>query len=517
MDTNSEYIKKLVNKQTKTVLNIGSAWFFGISLAILSIFYALTFRKGHYWVGDDLQYIRHAINLIEGKLYVDPLHITNAIATVGPQMYPPIFPLILSVVYGLFGLNFVAMKVVLIAFFISSLVFVKTLVKQRLSEAGAIFLVFFLGLNPELWDFKDRILSEFPFMFFVFLALLLMQLKDNKATYVIAMFLGVVMYLSYGIREIAIVLPLTLITYELWHYRRVTRHSMFVIGLFVLLVVIQKLVLGSVSMHSEYKQQLDLLMESGATAPTAFSYVNTDLENIIKQGERYLWSLYGILQIKYLPFGGYFFLFANICVLTGYVTALFRKISITEIYVTGYFCALLIFAGFDGFRYLLPILPFYVFYLISGFLKLIVLAPYFKKIGVISAILTVAFVNFMGFLDKALILEEHYERSNSLDQLYSYVVAKTATTDVLVATNPRVLSFFTRRRASAYPFHKNDADWFMKYLRVIDARYLITTTTSSTQTLLDERKLDLLFKNYRDSFSLVFNNDFFKVYELTNL
>ncbi|MBL4744187.1 MAG: hypothetical protein JKX87_06075 [Cycloclasticus sp.] len=513
MSANLEPKKTLLSKVGETVSDINDTWLFGISLTILAIFYALTLRTGHYWVGDDLQYIRHAINLIEGKPYIDPLYISNAMAYVAPQAYPPIFPLILSVVYAIFGLNFMAMKITLIGFFISSLVIVKIIFKQHISNVASTLLVLYLGLNPEFWDFKDRILSEYPFLFFVLLALLLMQLSDSKQTYIYAVLLGFTMYLSYGIREIALVLPLTLVTYELWHYRRVTMRSVVAIGLFLLLAMTQKLVFEATPVHLEFKQQLDLLLESGTASPTTFSHININPENIFKQGERYFWSLYRFLQIRYLPFSGYFYLFANICVLTGYITALRQKIRFTEIYFIGYFCTILLFAGFDGFRYLLPILPFYVMYLFTGFLKITSFCRHPIKIS-LTGLLLIIYINAIGLSDMKSGFIGPSTLSVKLEQLFSFVSNHTQTTDTFVTKEPRVLSFFTRRPASTYPDQIDSPDWFMKYLQIIQAKYLITAPTM--QRPHNKKAIDWVLNHHSNELALVFDNETFKVYYLTD-
>lgn len=513
------YLKPDKTQQNSTnnfVVNNSNSWFFYVVLIVITIFYVLTLRSGHYWVGDDLQYIRHAINLVEGKPYIDPLYINNSIATVSPAVYPPVFPFILSVIYALFGVNFVAMKMMLIGFFISSLVVLKMILEKHISSTLIISVALFLGVNPELWEFKDRILSEFPFLFFALLTLLLMQLNDVKRTYVYAIFLGITMYFSYGIREIALVLPLTLITYELWHYRKISTYTMITIGLFALLVTTQKLALGASSTPPDLTQQLDLMMESGSTIPNTFSYINISPENIFKQGERYFWSTYRILQIKHLPYSGHLYLFVNILVLTGYLSLLFKKVRVTEIYFMGYLCALLLFAGFEGFRYLLPILPFYFLYLVIGFLKLISALPSLLKYALSALILAIVFVNFTGFLNKETSLLEVNKRSPKIDQLHSYVSDHTHKTDVLVCINPRVVSFFTQRPASTYPFSKGDPEWFMNYLRAIKARYLITEIDISTKSLHKKQEIDLLFDKYPDRFIQVFNNSSFQVYHITN-
>ena len=269
---------------------------------------------------------------------------------------------------------------------------------------------------------------------------------------------------------------------------------------------------------ASFKQQLDLLIDSGATSLTTFSYINIDPENIFKQGERYFWRLYSFLQIKHLPYSGYFYLFINICVLTGYIRSLTEKIRFTEIYFAGYLCGLLIFSGFNGFnglRYLLPILPFYLMYLINGFLKLTSFCRHPIKIS-LTGLLVIIFIYSAGFSDKKSSFIDPSTLNAKHEQLFSFVSDHTQATDIFVTKNPnpRTLSFFTQRPASTYPTFKNNPEWFMGYLQAINTHYIIASPLSQKPHVKQE--FDLLFEKYPDRFSLVFNNDTFRVYYLTN-
>jgi hypothetical protein len=505
--------RKLLNKRNIPVIRINNTWLFSLSLAILAIFYILTLASGNSWTGDDIQYIRHAINLAEGNTYVDRLYITNAMASISPKAYPPVFPLIISVLYATFGLNFIAMKVTLIGFFIASLGLLKIIFKQHTSSITCTLLILYLGFNPEFWFFKDRILSELPFLFFALSALLLMQLNDFNKTYLNTVLLGSIMYLSYGTREIGLVLPLTLITYELWHYRKVTLHSMLAIIIFILLAMAQKLALEAPPTHLEFKQQLDLLIPSGASPPTTFSHINIDIDNVLNQGTRCYWSLYQFLQLQYLPFSGFFYLFSIMCALIGFVTALSKKIKFTEIYFAGYFCALLLFSGFDGFRYLLPILPIYVMYLFTGFIQLTSFCRHNTKLSVIGALMII-FLNTAGFANK----KSHLSRSSMLntkqEQLYSFISNHTKTTDIIVTRKPRILSFFTQRPASTYPDPIDTPDWFMKYLNAIQAKYLVMSPLLTKAH--NKKEINWVLNHHKKELSLVFDNKTFKVYSITN-
>ncbi len=152
-------------------------------IVMIGAFYILTIRKGHVWGDDFAMYIRHAMNIVEGRDYANTDYILNpfGISTYSPQVYPPIFPLLLSPIYYWFGLNLQAMKVEIILFFCAFLFIFWLTIKDELPFPYQVAAIIALGMNPFLWDYKDQVMSEIPFLLFTFLGLLLIQ--RAKTTY----------------------------------------------------------------------------------------------------------------------------------------------------------------------------------------------------------------------------------------------------------------------------------------------------------------------------------------------
>lgn len=74
-------------------------YFIYLILAIISVFYFSTIRDGHYWGDDFSMYIRHAINIVEGRPYSESGYIYNKFRIVAPRSYPPVLPILLSPFY----------------------------------------------------------------------------------------------------------------------------------------------------------------------------------------------------------------------------------------------------------------------------------------------------------------------------------------------------------------------------------------------------------------------------------
>src|SRR5438270_8173447 len=150
------------------------------SLLLVGALHLATLSDGHKWgegVGDDFSlYVAHARNLAEGRPYADTGYVYNPqFPALSPRSYPPVFPLLLTPVYLTFGLNLFAMKALVVLLFVVFLWVLSLTLRERLPLPCALACLLLVGLNPLLWQFTDRLLSEVPFLLFAYLALFLAQ------------------------------------------------------------------------------------------------------------------------------------------------------------------------------------------------------------------------------------------------------------------------------------------------------------------------------------------------------
>src|ERR1044071_7267181 len=155
-----------------------------IIISGLLCFFSL--RKGNSienFRGDDLAlYINQGQSLIKGTIQTcledNTFSMRNSSFAIGPDLYPWGFPVLLSPVIFLFGLNVVAMKLLIIFFWLLSIVVVSFLFKNKLPTSQPLLLsvIVLFAFNPGLIQFTDQILSDVPFLFFSLSGLLLIQL-----------------------------------------------------------------------------------------------------------------------------------------------------------------------------------------------------------------------------------------------------------------------------------------------------------------------------------------------------
>jgi len=124
--------------------------------------------QGHNWGGDFAAYIMQAKSITElaPAAFVESNRFTidQSSRPLGPTAYPWGLPLVLAPLYGIFGLNLIALKAVNV---VSWLLFLFVLwFAFRSSHPASLFLllVSLFALNPTLLSFSNNILSDLPFL-----------------------------------------------------------------------------------------------------------------------------------------------------------------------------------------------------------------------------------------------------------------------------------------------------------------------------------------------------------------
>lgn len=128
-----------------------------------------------------------------------------------PKLFSWGYPILLVPVYCLFGLNLTAMKFLTSLFLLFSLPVIYLTFRGRLKTTAVVMLAAMIALNPYFYAFKDRVRSDFPFMFFALLCVYLIQRFVIERDYLIndiasQTALGAVMFFAFFIRGNGIVL-----------------------------------------------------------------------------------------------------------------------------------------------------------------------------------------------------------------------------------------------------------------------------------------------------------------------
>ncbi len=207
----------------------GSQYILALTLCIAGLLFYFSFLDSYHDWGDDFaQYILHAQNILEGKNYADTGYIFNPEnAIIGPSVYPPVFPLLLCIPIGIFGMDIYFIKgLIALAFSLSLFI----IFKLSLADNGrkyAIWLIPILGLNPFILKFLQEIMSDLPFILFLYLSLYFLrkQSERNQRQILYGILAGIFAGIAAGTRIPGYILGAVLLVYSFQNWKSLKLNS----------------------------------------------------------------------------------------------------------------------------------------------------------------------------------------------------------------------------------------------------------------------------------------------------
>ena len=447
---------------------IGTGIAIGAVLLLVGAAHVLALRGGHAWGDDFAQYLMHARNLAEGKPYAATGYVYNPQEPViGPPTYPPGTAVILAPVYRLFGLNFTAMKAVMIACLLVFLGMVFLAFRDDLSPPERLILALLLGLNAFLLEQTNEIGSHVPFLALLYLAMFLLGRAEKGADeagtralpYLGYLAAGVVCYLAFATRTLGALLIVAVWAAELIRKRRISGPVLLATAAFAALAVCQ-----SICLHSDV-HYLDQFHSGLRLAGNAHDYSNR-LAAFWHNGHWRLPSILLCLAVSGLA-------------LLGYVEQLRRRITFRELFAAGYVAVILLWPSYQGEHYLLPVYPLYLLYAFLGLrllprLLLFLLRLFYVLLALrhpwlprrvrlyqaIAVVLALAIVVTYGVRLSGLQrspLPEGIAKPES-QELFETVRELTQPGDLVVFVKPRAMALFTGRKSMSYHQAGRDED-----------------------------------------------------------
>jgi hypothetical protein len=463
---------------TVTCSNHPSQGWAASTILLLSIFafHAFTLRDGHHWGDDYASYVHHAKNIATGLPYADTGYIFDPYyLSYGLRVTPPVFPLLLAPVYAIFGMNFTALKMEGVAFFVAALAVLFALVRGYLQAPYPLLLLALIGFNPFFWNAKDDILSDIPFLFFVLLTALLVERRKSP------LLCGLMVYLAIGTRAIGIVLLPIIVFHDLWRSRRMTKYTVTIVVTAIGCLLMQRIVL-----------QDDAARTYGAMFhPTP----STLLSNVWNYRE-----LFGVLWKT--PIGW----FSAMIYLGVFVIAVLGAPKQQPLFLAVLACfyaaTLVIWPGPRDPRFLMPLFPIFLFFAVRGM----------QRLGS-PATLVICLVLLAGYVlqyrtENFLSIAEANGRSTFIE-MCSYVRSSTMPTDRIVFNRARSLSLFTDRPAS--PYHQpNNPEDLWRYFAEQNIRYVVVSSLFEK----DQNVLVPMVELHKSDLDLTYTNPEFRVYRI---
>ena len=456
--------------------------------------------------GDSAQYIILAENLSQGKGW----HMVNYPGEPLSNL-PPIFPLLLAPILYFFGRNFWLMHLaVCILAYISLMLFYK-IFRQDSPEEVAILAIFLLAINGLFLSYSLRILSDIPFLFLSgFTLYFLIKYRQKQIALsreggltaigfvtaylcryvgIFLFFIGVFYLLSEKanslekkgqIKKILFLSLGFLPIFLFWNFRNLCIYNPFITS------------------PENYKPYLRLLTLN------PFILMSRFINGINFYFFRIAETTFFIYKIRSLILQDMLLITIVIIILTGLWSEIKKKKYAFTFYVVIYLTLISLWPHYEDGRYIIPILPFILFYFSIGFYKILNTFP--KKISTYLFIGSLFY--FLISLSSSLpvhksSLEELSPHFKNFISLHKWIEKNLPPSGLIISRKPTVTYFFTNHKSTGYPFTLNP-DEIWKSLLQHDAKYI----------LVDEFSRETYY--YLSPFLYKYKNKLILVYRIGN-
>ncbi|MDF1515115.1 MAG: glycosyltransferase family 39 protein [Anaerolineae bacterium] len=316
--------------------------------------------------GDNARYLILAKSLLTGNGYRNIGTLTAPYHTLAP----PGFPLLLTLVISVFGMQIILAKLIVGSFGLIAIGLVYALFKRNYSPFYATSIAALYGTAPVVLMYARRVYSDIPFMVFSLLSLLAVkhyateESLFNKWLLLAALALAAAFYL----RPIALTL---LLASTLWFIIRKKLLQGILLLLFVVLMIapwyawVQYVNVDVAPGHFATFITRDGLPELVLRILTNItSYVKLFSDNIFYMTTK---------GLEHLGLDGFFVyllttssvIFTCLLIVLGFIRSMHMKIDLIEIYMCIYSVVLLAYSLVLD-RFIIPLIPFLIHYCIQG-------------------------------------------------------------------------------------------------------------------------------------------------------
>jgi 4-amino-4-deoxy-L-arabinose transferase-like glycosyltransferase len=408
---------------------------------------ASTLTRGHEWGDDFASYIMQAQSILNGStdefIEHNTFTILESSVQIGPIAYPWGYPLALIPSLLLKGLHPLALKLPGLFFFAAFLICLYWLTENRLTPTERLILVSLCAFNPIFIEHLDQILSDIPFLFSVFLALLLLsKLTPEKSVkeYVLA---GAAIFFAFLIRTTGIILLVGFLAHQAYIFysqpinrKTIAIKSTVVIGIFALLWLISSLLFPD-GQGAYFRQLAGFTLEKFFTVNIpGYFYLGGQFLGI-QPGTAWMYVYYALIGLF----------------LIGVWTRRSADLPIILFFAL-YLGAMLVWPEWQGIRFIFPILPLFIYFAFQGVNILIGLLPKdylsFGRVAVSLLWLALAgiFILNSGARARNNLLDNRQINGpfeSYSDEVFRYLENETQPDSVIIFFKPRAMRLFTER------------------------------------------------------------------------
>ena len=455
----------------------------------------------HDWGGDFAQYIQQAINIAEGKSLSETHYILNPdYQLVGPSTYPPGFSLLLSPVYAIWGNSIRAFTVfVSVCFFVCG-VLTFLILQTRFSSTTSLIGALVFSYNPLLIRFKAEILSDIPFTMVTMIGLL-WHLKMKRRSFLSALFLGLLIGFAMSIKSLAIVF-LPAVAMEGFFQDRLRETWKYVTSLSVAAILMYFFLNQIIFPVAEDPYRF---FAGTLTGANFYDLVLSHLEYFFKVLQYFFHPENSVFEF----IGIYVESAALVFLIIGLAQEWVQKKDVLLFYVVIFVFGLLIFpySGRGGFRYLLPVIPLFLYFIILG-LKEVRFFEKRNRLILRVAVILVFFSLYKSELTRIFsnpAIPDGPQSELALDA-FNFIQNNTTENAVILFTKPRVLGLYGQRD-SWTPAPDHDSSDINKSIEKLGGNYVLKYEG------LPNAAIDKVIRQIANE-EPIFKNDRFQLYRV---
>ncbi len=456
--------------------------------------------------------------------------------------YPFMFPLLLAPITGIFGYNFLLMRLLIVLMGLGAIWLTFLLIRGIAGTWIALAVMVLTAASYPLMFEATRILSDLPYMFFSMLALISIRRYGREETVfnksgVIA---SILILTSYFTRGIGVSLAAAAFLYLLLEggsgkgFRLKSRKAAFIGVTFLIPALLWTIRNQTISpekrLPSILRESLGYGRELILVNPSDPYSRTIGLGDFIVRLRRNIVYYEGLISNIVSGRAGGGALLAHIIsavMLIGLIYCLMRRRTIVEYYFPLYMLVYLAWPSWQGERFLVPVIPFILYYLlrtaelILGSVELIIRRripiggrfPYLVR-GSLLLALALFLVRLNWASDINIIKHErarpYYGQvvSDFLDAI-SWIKVNTSPETIVVSDRPSWVYLLSDRRTFSFPWVSN-SDEVVGFIRRIEADYVIVNPISS----VTKRYLVPSIERYREEFEVVYRKGESIVYKV---